>query len=323
LKIIKILCTPLYIALLLLPITFSNINLGEIAIKIEKGGNLSEITALLADNRIIEDRYGFRILSILSNKASKLSYGWYKLKIYQDPRSVLSMLSKGQRMTVSVTIPPGFTVKQTLNFLAAKTDIDVEGVDSLLYDVGFIKALGINANSLEGYLFPDTYIFYRSEDPKRVIKRMVSNLISILEPDSKFRIDSRELSSHEILTIASLIEKEAMLEREKPIIASVIYNRLKKGMHLQIDATVLYALGYFKVRVYYKDLKVDSPYNTYKYRGLPPGPIANPGYQTILSATHPAKTDYLYYVATGRGDHIFTKTLKEHNKAKFEIRKNQ
>ena len=322
-KIIKILCTPLYIAFLLLPITFSNINLGEIAIKIEKGGNLSEITALLADNRIIEDRYGFRILSILSNKASKLSYGWYILKIYQDPRSVLSMLSKGQRMTVSVTIPPGFTVKQTLNFLAAKTDIDVEGVDSLLYDVEFIKALGINANSLEGYLFPDTYIFYRSENPKRVIKKMVSNLISILEPDSKFRIDSRELSSHEILTIASLIEKEAMLEREKPIIASVIYNRLKKGMRLQIDATVLYALGYWKVRVYYKDLEVDSPYNTYKYRGLPPGPIANPGYQTILSATHPAKTDYLYYVATGRGDHIFTKTLKEHNKAKFEIRKNQ
>ncbi len=327
-KRIKIFCIPLIIALLLSPIAFSKLKNEEIAVKIEKGKNVNEIASLLAQGRIIEDRYGFRILCTLSGKANKLSYGWYKLRTYQEPRSVLTILSKGQRMTVCVTIPEGLTVEQTINLLALKTDIDVEGLDSLSHDAEFIHSLGINVNSLEGFLFPDTYIFYRSEDPGKVIKNMVFNLFSILKPasrisDSRIVIHSMEFNPYEILTIASLVEKEAMVDREKPIIASVIYNRLKKRIRLQIDATVLYALGYHKPRVYYKDLKIDSPYNTYKNKGLPPGPIANPGYQAIIAAMHPAKTDYLYYVATGKGDHIFTKTLSEHNRAKFEVKRNQ
>ncbi|TET99212.1 MAG: endolytic transglycosylase MltG [Candidatus Stahlbacteria bacterium] len=322
LKIIKIICIFLISAVLLFPIALWQINLGEIAIKIEKGKNLKEIAELLAQNKIIEDSYGFRILCIQSGKADKLSYGWYKLQFYQNPRKVLSILSKGERMTVCITIPPGLTVVQTLNLLANKTDIDIKSMDSLIHTEDFIHRLGINVNSIEGFLFPDTYILYRSEEPEKVIKKMVFTLFSIIRPDSRLTIDLKEFSAYEILTIASMIEREAMVDREKPIIASVIYNRLKKGMRLQIDATVLYALGYHKARIFYKDLRVDSPYNTYKYRGIPPGPIANPGYQSILAAMHPAKTDYLYYVATGKGDHIFTKTLSAHNKAKFEVKRN-
>ncbi len=322
-KRIKISCIPLITAIILLPVSFPEIYLGEVEIKIKRGKNLSDIANLLAESRIIEDRYGFRVLGALSRKSSMLSYGWYELELYQNPRLVINMLSKGQRMTIRITIPEGLTMDGTLNLLAKKSDINIEKMDSLIQDKDFIISLGLNVNSLEGYLFPDTYIFYKSEDPEKVIRKMVYNLSSILKPGSRIRINSMRFDSKEILTIASLIEKEAMVDREKPIIASVIYNRLKKGMKLQIDATVLYALGYSKGRVYFKDLKVNSPYNTYIHKGLPPGPIANPGYQSILAATHPGRTDYFYYVATGKGDHIFTKTFKEHKTAKFKIRRNR
>ena len=322
-KRIKISCIPLITAIILLPVSFPEIYLGEVEIKIKRGKNLSDIANLLAESRIIEDRYGFRVLGTLSRKSSMLSYGWYELELYQNPRLVINMLSKGQRMTIRITIPEGLTMDGTLNLLAKKSDINIEKMDSLIKDKDFIISLGLNVNSLEGYLFPDTYIFYKSEDPEKVIRKMVYNLSSILKPGFWIRINSMRFDSKEILTIASLIEKEAMVDREKPIIASVIYNRLKKGMKLQIDATVLYALGYSKGRVYFKDLKVNSPYNTYIHKGLPPGPIANPGYQSILAATHPGRTDYFYYVATGKGDHIFTKTFKEHKTAKFKIRRNR
>lgn len=321
-KIIKVISVFFSISIIFSPIAFLHINFGDIAIKIQKGKNLKDIAYILAENNVIKDNYGFRILGILSGKEEELSYGWYRLKIYQQPREVLSIISKGQRITVCITIPEGLTSDQTLKLLEQKTDIDVRKMDSLIHDETFIGNLGINSNSIEGFLFPDTYIFYLSEDAEEVIKKMVYNLLSILNTDSKFKISSMEFNNNEILTIASMIEKEAMIDREKPIIASVIYNRLKKGMRLQIDATVLHALGQHKSRIFYKDLKVESPYNTYKYSGLPPGPISNPGYQSILATINPAQTDYLYYVATGRGDHIFTKTLREHNKAKFEMKKN-
>ena len=321
-KIIKVISVFFSTAIILSPIAFFQINFGDIAIKIQKGENLKDISGILAKNKVIEDNYGFRLLGIISGKEEKLSYGWYRLKFYQNPREVLSIISKGQRITVCITIPEGLTSVQTLKLLEHRTDIDIRKMDSLIHDEKFIRNLGINSNSIEGFLFPDTYIFYLSEDAESVIKKMVYNLLSILNTDSKFKINSMKFNNNEILTIASMIEKEAMIDKEKPIIASVIYNRLKMGMRLQIDATVLYALGQHKSRIFYKDLKVESPYNTYKYRGLPPGPISNPGYQSILAAINPSQTDYLYYVATGRGDHIFTKTLREHNKAKFEMKKN-
>jgi UPF0755 protein len=322
LKIIKVISVFFSIAIILSPIAFLQINFGDIAIKIQKGKNLKNISDLLVKNKIIEDNFGFRILGIISRKEEKLSYGWYRFKLCAEPREVLSKISKGQRITVCITIPEGLTSDQTLKLLGQRTDIDIRKMDSLIHDEIFIRNLGINSNSIEGYLFPDTYIFYLSEDAEEVIKKMVYNLLSILNTDSKYKINSMKFNNNEILTIASMIEKEAMVDKEKPIIASVIYNRLKMGMRLQIDATVLYALGQHKSRIFYKDLKVKSPYNTYKHSGLPPGPISNPGYQSILSAINPAQTDYLYYVATGRGDHIFTKTLREHNKAKFEMKKN-
>ncbi len=320
---IRILLTPLGIAILLLPVLCSTTPTEYIEVKIDRNKNLKEIAKKLKEHRVIQDEHGFRLMTALERKSTFLSYGWYRFKIHDYPRYVLNSLSRGLRITVCITIPEGLTAKQTLNLIGKKTDIDIEKMDALIHNQSFLRSLGIKSNNIEGYLFPDTYILYRSDDPDVVIKRMVSRLYSVLEPGLKTRIKSIKFNAYQILTIASLIEREAMMESEKPIIASVIYNRLKKGMRLQIDATVLYALGYHKSRVYYRDLKVDSPYNTYKHYGLPPGPIANPGYQSILAAIHPARTDYYYYVATGKGDHIFTRTFEAHRKARQKIKRNR
>ncbi len=294
---------------------------GNAIIKIEEGENLNIISRKLKEARIIQDRIGFKIMVIIFKKPTRLSYGWYKFEIYEEPREVLEYLLKGRKLTVKVVIPEGLKINETISAFRKHrdADIDISRLDSLVRDTAFIRKLGINKPSIEGYLFPDTYIFYKGEKAENVIRRMVASLFTILKPSQEFEIKSMKFTAHEIITIASMIEREAMTDREKPIIASVIYNRLKKNMPLQIDATVLYALGKHKKRVMYKDLRVKSPYNTYRNRGLPPGPIASPGFQSIISALHPARTDYLYYVATGRGDHIFSSTYKEHVKAKKRV----
>jgi UPF0755 protein len=291
-------------------------------IKIDEGDNLNIISRKLKEARIIQDRIGFKLMVVVFKKSTCLSYGWYKFKKYEDPGEILKSLIKGRRLTVKVAIPEGLKINETIYaFRRHKdADIDIPKLKTLVSDTNFIKTLGINQPTMEGYLFPDTYIFYKGEKPENIIKKMVSKLFEVVKPSQKFKIKSMEFSAHEILTIASMVEREAMVDREKPIIASVIYNRLEENMPLQIDATVLYALGMHKTRVMYKDLKVKSPYNTYRNRGLPPGPIASPGFQSIMAALHPSRTNYLYYVATGKGDHIFSETYKEHVNAKKKVR---
>jgi UPF0755 protein len=291
-------------------------------IKIEEGDNLNIISRKLKEARIIQDRLGFKLMVVVFKKSTCLSYGWYKFNKYEDPREILKSLIKGRRLTVKVAIQEGLKVNETIYAFRRhkEADIDIPKLKTLIEDTNFIKKLGINQPNMEGYLFPDTYIFYKGEKPENIIKKMVSKLFEVIKPSQRFKIKSMEFSAHEILTIASMVEREAMVDREKPIIASVIYNRLEKNMPLQIDATVIYALGMHKTRVMYKDLRVKSPYNTYRNRGLPPGPIASPGFQSIMAALHPSRTNYLYYVATGKGDHIFSETYKEHVKAKKKVK---
>lgn len=318
---IKAILIVIAIGFILYPVTKSPKYIDAI-IKIDEGDNLNIISRKLKETRIIQDRIGFKIMVMTFKKSTCLSYGWYKFNIYEDPREILRTLIKGRRLTVKVAIPEGLKVNETIYAFRRhkEADIDITRLKSLVKDTSFIKKLGINQSSLEGYLFPNTYIFYKGEKPEKVIEKMVSNLFDIIKPSQKFTIKSMEFTAHEILTIASMIEREAMVDREKPIIASVIYNRLEKNMPLQIDATVIYALGEHRSRVTYKDLRIKSPYNTYRNRGLPPGPIASPGFQSIMAALHPSRTNYLFYVATGKGDHIFSETYKEHKKITERIR---
>lgn len=317
---IKAILIIIAIAIILRPVATSPKN-KYVVMKIDEGDNLDIISKKLKEEKVIQDRLGFKLLVLFYEKSRSLSYGWYKFRIYENPRSVLRSLLEGKRITIKISIPEGLKINETINVFRRhkNTDINTAKLDSLIKDTNFIKKLGINAPTLEGYLFPDTYIFYKGEKAENIIKKMVSNLQTILKPSENFEIKSMVFNSHEVITIASMIEREAMTEREKPIIASVIYNRLSKNMPLQIDATIIYALGQHKKRVLYGDLRIKSPYNTYRNTGLPPGPIASPGYQAIISALHPSRTNYLYYVATGRGDHIFSRTYKEHMKAKKKV----
>jgi len=319
---IKAILTIISIGLILSPLSKCP-RMGKAIIKIDEGDNLNIISRKLKEARIIQDRLGFKLMVVVFKKSTSLSFGWYKFEIYENPREVLKNVLKGRRLTVKITIPEGLKVNETIYAFRRHKDADINilKLKALIADTNFIKNLGINQPSLEGYLFPDTYIFYKGEIPENVIKKMVTNLYTVIRPSQEFKIKNMAFNAHEILTIASMIEREAMMDREKPIIASVIYNRLEKNMRLQIDATVLYALGTYKKTVTYKDLRVKSPYNTYRNSGLPPGPISNPGFQCIMAALHPAKTDYLYYVATGKGDHTFSKKYDEHQIAKVKYKK--
>ena len=225
---------------------------------------------------------------------------------------------------IKIVIPEGFTLKQIAARLEKSGVLDsqefldfAEHPNKLAWEEEF----ALPASSLEGYLFPDTYSFSPKTPPEQVLHEMLTNFTKkFYRPYSKALEGSgRDLNS--IVTIASLIEREAETEPDRPRISGVIDNRLKKDMRLEIDASVLYALGYHKKRVFFKDLEVDSPYNTYRNKGLPPGAIANPGLNSLRAALSPEKHDYLYYVASPSGSHIFSKTEAEHNKAVLRMKR--
>ncbi len=189
----------------------------------------------------------------------------------------------------------------------------------------FVSELGISANTLEGYLYPETYFFPQDFDEKAVLKTMVKQLNSLIPENWRNRADTLGFSWHQVITLASIIEGEAVIAEERQIISSVYHNRLKKRMHLQACPTIQYLLPDGPRRLLKKDLEIDSPYNTYRNYGLPPGPVSNPGLQSIRAALYPADTDFLYMVAKGDGSHVFSRSLSGHLRAKndFDLYRNE
>ena len=287
---------------------------------IEKGESLYSVAERLKKLGVVKDVKGFVVLSKILGKEKRIKPGWYYLNTGMEPVEILDKLGSGERVRIKVTIPEGLTIEQTASILQKRAKIDSSIFVSLCYDSSLINKFGIDGNSIEGYLFPTTYYIPLGEEPAVVIRDMVKTFFKKIIPYIP-DIQSRGRKLKEIVIIASMIEKEALLDREKPIIASVIYNRLKKGMRLQIDATVQYALGEHHERVLFSHLKVNSPYNTYRIKGLPPGPICSPGMKSLEAAIYPAKTDYFYYVAKGDGSHIFSKTFAQHMRAKRMVRR--
>lgn len=282
---------------------------------IEPGANTSQISQILKSNKIIRSAFLFRLYIRFLAVDQRLRPGCYFFSAGESLDQVVFKLLQGMMKTVQVTIPEGTTNRQVADlleyagictskeFLEACNDPQLIG--RVFSDWELIPAG-------EGLLFPDTYIFNRPTLAFKVAERMFRL--------TKFQIDaifgkklSTGLSQYEGCILASIIEKEAAKETEKPIIASVFYNRLKKGIKLESCATVLYAHGQHKERLLYEDLKIDSPFNTYLNQGLPPTPISNFGASSMRAVAHPAKTDYLYFVSDGKGGHQFSKTLKEHN----------
>ncbi|MGQ9807227.1 MAG: endolytic transglycosylase MltG [Armatimonadota bacterium] len=284
----------------------------EVIVRIPQGATDRQVASILHQHRLIRSRTAFGIIRHIGYEGRPFIPGVYRIR--QDTRlfTILDRLVNGDIATQKVTIPEGFTIRQIARRLDEHQVTDAAVFLDLASSGASRFGIETPTGSLEGYLFPDTYFLPFDTSAEQVIRRMLDNLERrVVRPHGKeIRRSGRTL--HEILTIASLIEREARLPEDRPLIASVIENRLRLGMPLQIDATILYAQGQHKSRVLYRDLDVESDYNTYRNRGLPPGPIANPGLACIEAALRPAQTDYLYYVAAPDGSHLFAVTFEEH-----------
>lgn len=294
-----------------------------VVLNIKDNMPMDKIAKRLKKKGLISSAFLFKVMTILEGNETKLKSGEYELRRNMSPEEIMNILKSGEEKKYYITFPEGIRLEEIAEKLEKKHLVKKDEFLSLARNRDFIKSLGIDAISLEGYLFPDTYAFTKRSGARYILRTMVRELKKRITPDDEAKMKSMGMNLHQILTIASMIEKETYLDEEKPIIAAVFYNRLKKGMLLQCDPTVIYAKKKFNSRLYRKDLNYDSPYNTYRYSGLPPGPICNPGEKSIRAALNPADVDYLYFVVAGEGRHKFSKTYSEHLNAVNEYKLSQ
>nr|WP_282432098.1 endolytic transglycosylase MltG [Desulfotomaculum nigrificans] len=293
-------------------------------VRVPPHSSTGQVADLLKQQGLIRSSRAFRLYSRFYNLDNQLKAGYYLLNESMSTPKIIHILVHGKTASKSFTIPEGYTLAQITGVLANKGLIREQLFKDLLakgdFNYPFLKNLPPGPRRLEGYLFPATYNISLDSTEKDIINAMLAGMDQQLkEIHFAEKAKALNLTVHQALTIASMIEREAKKDYDRPLISSVIHNRLRQGMKLQIDATVEYALGGHREKIYYKDLEVDSPYNTYKYNGLPPGPIACPGRESLLAAVNPSSTKYLYYVAKPDGSHAFATTLKEHeeNKQKY------
>lgn len=295
----------------------------EAGITISRNEPISDIAKKLQSEGVISFPYWLKIYAKFTGADRKIKAGYYIFKKPTSIRGVLKTLVSGKSSDIRLVIPEGFTLRDIGNLLHEKIGIDRKEFFTLASDTAYIRSVlgkfNIKASSLEGYLFPETYLIPYGEDLKEVIPRLVQQFFSVFNDSFYNRAVKMRYSVESIITLASLIEKEASCDSEKPIISGVYHKRLKKGMALQCDPTVQYLLPEHKVRLSYSDLRIKSPYNTYLHRGLPPGPICSPGKSSIIAALWPQNTSYLYFVSQGK-THIFSRTNDEHIAAKEKAR---
>ncbi len=234
--------------------------------------------------------------------------GQYQIEGKYSLEELIDLLESGKGRMVTVTIPEGFSIGQIVEHLEGLGHIKKDEFYVELNEAAKTFPYPTPKGNFEGYLYPETYFLPENYDEKILVETMLKEFLKKF-PSEKYP-DKEEF--YQKLIMASILEREAMVKSEKPVMASVFYNRLKRGMTLSSDATVNFVYNYSKKRIYYKDLKVDSPYNTYKYKGLPPAPICNPAVDSVEAAYNPAQTDYLFFVAKGDGSHFFSKTYREH-----------
>ena len=295
-----------------------------IIFKINKGMTLKQVAHALAYKDLIRSPSSFRLVAYLQDKQSKIQAGEFELSPSMSPLQLLNRITSGQAVLHSVTIPEGYRIEEIASILKAKKIANPRKFIVETHNKSLIASMSIPGNSLEGYLFPDTYYFNKGADEKTIVKTMLHNFIQkIFKPEHIKRAKERGMSFHEIITLASIIEKETGQSRERELISAVFHNRIKKNMRLQSDPTVIYGLPNFDGNIHKKDLSYDSPYNTYRYRGLPPGPIASPGLHSIQAALYPSKVSYLYFVSRKDGSHQFSDNLKDHNRAvrKYQLKR--
>lgn len=276
---------------------------------------VQEIARTLREAGVIQSRWAFLALAYLQGSLTRLHAGEYEFSRGMSLLAILRKLEAGRVVTHQVTIPEGFTAQDIARLLAGERLVDADRFMALVKDPEFGESLGVGGDTLEGYLFPDTYRLTRGMGEEEIIRIMAARFQQAIPQDFERQAERLGLDGHSVVTLASLIEKEVTLDRERPLVAAVFYNRLRRNMPLQSDPTAVYGAPGPRRRITSLDLRRKSPYNTYLKAGLPPGPIANPGLASLMAALNPARVNFLYFVAKNDGSHFFSRTLEQHAQA--------
>ncbi len=295
----------------------------KVTVDIPTGSSFLKAARILEKAGLVTNKPLFFALATIKQASRSIRSGEYELTTSITPLQLIDKLVRGEIKSYRVLIHEDFNLKDVAARLSSYKLISEKVFFELAYDEAFLHSMGVLADSVEGYLFPDTYTFTRSMSTRQIMRKMVDRFWEKIPPDMINQAAERGLTPHEFVTFASLVGKETGFSAEKPLIAAVFYNRLKKRMPLQSDPTTVYDLEDFDGRVLRKHYRRESPYNTYRIRGLPPGPIGNPGLDSFLAVLNPEDVDYLYFVSRKDGTHYFTSTLEEHNRAVRQYRQNQ
>jgi UPF0755 protein len=287
----------------------------EVIVTIPKGASLSQVGSILQEKGVISNKLLFKLVALIRGEQRTIKAGDYALKTGSDAGEVLDQLISGKTLMISFTVPEGYDMFQVAELIQQMGIMSRDEFLKTAENPAFLKELGVEGTSLEGYLFPDTYCFRPSEkvDGKMIIRKMVQRFHEVYDKYVRAAAEESGWSTMQVLTLASLIEKEARAH-EHALVSAVFHNRLKQKMKLQSDPTVIYGIKPMGSKITREDLNRKHPYNTYQNPGLPPGPIANPGKESLIAAVNPAEGDYLYFVAKNDGSHQFSSSLKEHNR---------
>jgi UPF0755 protein len=292
-------------------------------VTIAKGQSFGTITQLLQSRGLITEPFKFRLLARLQDKDKRIQAGEYRLSAEMPPGDILDALVTGKVRLYKLTVPEGSNMQQIAAIVDAAGLVTRAAFLEALTDTDLLQNHGIAAASFEGYLFPETYFFPKNTPGQAVIAAMLERWATVFTEAWKKRAAGIGLSVHQVMTLASIIEKETAVADERPLISSVFHNRLRRGMRLETDPTVIYGIDDFDGNLTRKHLTTPTPYNTYLIQGLPPGPIASPGAAAIEAALYPADTPYLYFVSRKDGTHQFSVTFAEHNRAvkRYQLRR--
>lgn len=296
---------------------------GEVTVQVPAGATFRQVVDTLRDRQVVARPFLFRVQARLRGVDGSVKAGAYEFSRGERHSAILRALAEGRVATYPVTFPEGTTLKAMAARIAQVANADSAAVAAALTADSLHDAWNVPGPGLEGYLFPDTYRFARGVGVDQVLSAMTRRYRAYWTPERRERLAAAGLSEREAATLASIVQAEAVHASEMAAISSVYYNRLRIGMPLQADPTVLYALGGHRPRLLYAamDSVADHPYNTYAHPGLPPGPIGAPGAAALDAALTPAATDYLYFVARPDGRHVFSRSLREHNNARIRIRR--
>ncbi len=279
---------------------------------IPPGATMRSAADSLARHGVIHNAALFRAYAKVRGRDRDIQAGTYVLPRGESWGAVLTALREGHGLVASFTIPEGYSLAQAIPVIARALKVPEDSVIAAVRDTALLRRLDIPTPTIEGYLFPDTYTFPEGTSARAAVAATVAQFERVWKPEWEARLDTMAMSRHDAVTLASIVEKEARLAPERPVIAAVYLNRLRDGMLLQADPTVQYARGSHTTRVLYSDLAIESPYNTYRNKGLPPGPIASPGAASLQASVYPANVSYTFFVAYPDGHHVFRNSYAEH-----------